>query len=130
LPPKREKIFETFCCLYFSHWKHKKLEFSQILVLVWFQKFSHILMKWINGIKAVIFTKGPNFLLSRPKFWAILGEILLKRVGNTVHLLSKAYTLTCFKIISGLQNRLQNHRRVPVCRNKQFETVYLKGFNN
>jgi hypothetical protein len=40
------------------------------------------------------------------------------------------YTVTCFKIISGFQNRLQNHRRVSVCRNKQFEEGYLKDFHN
>jgi hypothetical protein len=45
--PKRGRIFKMFCFLYFfPHMKHKKnLEFSQILVLVWFQKFCHILMK-------------------------------------------------------------------------------------
>ncbi len=41
---------------------------------------------------------------------------------------------TCYhntlQIISGLQNTLQNHRRVPVCRNKQFEMVYWKDFHN
>jgi hypothetical protein len=35
----------------------------------------------------------------------------------------KSNTVTHFKIISGLQNSLQNHRRVPVCRNRQFEEV-------
>jgi hypothetical protein len=30
---------------------------------------------------------------------------------------------TCFKIISGLPNKLQNHRQLPACRNKQFERV-------
>ncbi len=35
----------------------------------------------------------------------------------------KSNTETCFKIISGLWNNLQNHRRLPVCRNKQFERV-------
>ncbi len=39
-------------------------------------------------------------------------------------------TVTRFKIISGLRNRLQNHRRVPVCRNKQFEEGYWKDFHN
>ena len=37
---------------------------------------------------------------------------------------------TRFKIISGLRNSLQNHRRVPVCRNKQFEEGYWKDFHN
>ncbi len=35
----------------------------------------------------------------------------------------KSNTVTCFKIISGLLNNLQNHRQLPVCRNKQFERV-------
>jgi hypothetical protein len=42
----------------------------------------------------------------------------------------KSNTVTRCKIISGLQNRLQNHRRVSVCRNKQFEEGYLKDFHN
>jgi hypothetical protein len=42
----------------------------------------------------------------------------------------KSNTVTRFKIISGLQNSLQNHRRVPVCRNRQFEEVYWKDFHN
>jgi hypothetical protein len=35
----------------------------------------------------------------------------------------KSNTVTRFKIISGLRNSFQNHRQVPVCRNKQFEEV-------
>ncbi len=44
-------------------------------------------------------------------------------------LFMKSNTVTRFKIISGFQNRLQNHRRVPVCRNKQFKRGLLDGFS-
>jgi hypothetical protein len=33
----------------------------------------------------------------------------------------KSNTVTRFKIISGLRNSLQNYKRVPVCRDKQFQ---------
>jgi hypothetical protein len=42
----------------------------------------------------------------------------------------KNNTVTRFKIISGLQNSLKNHRRVPVCRKKQSEEGYWKDFHN
>jgi hypothetical protein len=41
----------------------------------------------------------------------------------------KSNTVTRFKIISGLGNNLQNHRRVPVCPNKQFEEGSWKDFH-
>ncbi len=42
----------------------------------------------------------------------------------------KSNTVTRFKTISGLLNNLQNHRRLPVCRNKHFKEGYWKGFHN
>jgi hypothetical protein len=39
-------------------------------------------------------------------------------------------TITCLKIISGLQNKLKNFWRLPVCSNKQFEEGYWKDFHN
>ncbi len=42
----------------------------------------------------------------------------------------KSNAVTHFKIISGLRNTVQNHRRVPVCRNKQVEEGYWKVFLN
>jgi len=38
----------------------------------------------------------------------------------------KSNTVTFFKIVSGLQNNLQNYRRPPECRNKYFEEGYGK----
>jgi hypothetical protein len=40
----------------------------------------------------------------------------------------KSKTLTRFKINSDSRNNLQNHRWLPVCRNKQFEEGYWKDF--
>jgi hypothetical protein len=58
----------------------KNLEFSQILLLVRFKKFSHILIKWIQRC---YFYKGAEVFTQGPNFWIILAEIFLKRVGNT-----------------------------------------------
>ncbi len=44
--------------------------------------------------------------------------------------LMKSNTVTRFKIISGLRNSVQNHKRVPVYRNKQCEEGYWKDFYN
>jgi hypothetical protein len=44
--------------------------------------------------------------------------------------LMKSNTVTRFKTISCLRNSLQNHKRVPVCRNKQFEEGYWTDFYN
>jgi hypothetical protein len=41
----------------------------------------------------------------------------------------KSNIVTRLKIISGLRKNLQNHRRVPVCPNKQFEEGYWKDFH-
>jgi hypothetical protein len=35
-----------------------------------------------------------------------------------------------FTIISGLRNNLQNHRRLPECRNKHFEEGFSKDLQN
>ncbi len=49
--------------------------------------------------------------------------------GTSIHPLKKppvilkSNTKTRFKIISGLRNNLLNHRRLPVCRNKQLKRV-------
>jgi hypothetical protein len=42
----------------------------------------------------------------------------------------KSNTVKSFKISSGVRNSLQNRRRVPVCRNKEFEDGYWKDFHN
>jgi hypothetical protein len=42
----------------------------------------------------------------------------------------KSNTVTRFKIICGLRNNLQNHRRLPECRKRHFEEGYWKDFHN
>jgi hypothetical protein len=74
-----EKVAEylrSFVSCLFFYMKHKKLEYSQIDTLVWFQNLSHILMKWNQ--RCAIFTKGPSFLLS--------GRKIMKRFGSTGHI--------------------------------------------
>ncbi len=41
----------------------------------------------------------------------------------------KSNTVTHFKIISGLRNNVQYQRRLPVCRNQQFEEGYWNDFH-
>jgi hypothetical protein len=53
----------------------------------------------------------------------------LEKSPNGGSMVIKSNTVTRYKITSGLQNRLHNHRRVPVCRNKQFKRGLLDGFS-
>ncbi len=56
--------------------------------------------------------------------WSSIAPLKMETVNHPPSM--KSNTVTRFKIISGLRNSSQNHRRVPVCWNKQFEPkLYL-----
>jgi hypothetical protein len=63
---------------------------------------------------------------------SLVGNLEKSPTGGSVAVDSvmKSNTVTLFTIISGLRNILQNHRRVPECRKKQFEEGYWKDFHN
>jgi len=68
----------------------------------------------------------PTKLATQRKLRASFQSLKLPTINNPP--LMKSNTVTRLKIISGLRNNVQYQRRLPVCRNQQFEEGYWKDF--
>jgi hypothetical protein len=98
--PKGGRIFKCFFSCIFPIWNIKNLEFSQILVLVWFQNFSNILMKWNQS--CCYLYKGAELFAQRPNFWDILAENFWKELA-TLSVGQTCFGSDCRKAFSSLK---------------------------
>ncbi len=107
----QEKYFLSFCLLLWKQW---------LILEVLPEATSEFQVTCVF----VILSSFDNNTGSASKRMGNINSALKKPTANHPTVILKSYTVTFFKIVSGLQNNLQNHRRPPECLNKYFEEGY------
>jgi hypothetical protein len=124
------KIWLLWCSewYYFSRYHYKPILFKDDIFFLWcllYAPVNYIYIFIISNLENIAeltceaswdSPEGRMVLVSesKPRYRSINKFIFNKYTDQSTK-------SSCLKIISGLRNSLQNHKRVTVCRNKQFE---------